>query len=144
MGARVFLLQIFRLGPWAHPVSYSICTGVKHSCRGLPLVSTLCRSYELVEPCLYFPRMLSGRVQGLFPHLSHGRYMSRPSSNEVAMQCEAPIIQISACCYLSGPHIQPPHHSALQPPLLARPTMLHLFIVITMEKDTSQFHTWQV
>jgi hypothetical protein len=70
-------------------------------------------------------------------------HMPRPSRrNEVAMQCEAPVIQISAY-YLPGPHIRPPHHSAVQPPLLALPTMLHLFFVITMAKDT-KFHTWQV
>jgi hypothetical protein len=90
-----------------------------------------------VELYLYFPRKPSWRGQGLFPHLSHARYMPRPlRRNDVAMKCEAPVIQISACGYLPGPHIQPPHHSALLPLLLARPTMFHLFIVITMEKGT--------
>ena len=37
------------------------------------------------------------------------------------MLFEDPVIQISACCYLPGPHIQPPHHSALQPPQSASP-----------------------
>jgi hypothetical protein len=59
---------------------------------------------------------------GPFSHLSHARYMPRPSCNEVAIQCEATVIRISASCFLPGPHIQPPHHSALQPPQSASPT----------------------
>jgi hypothetical protein len=56
-------------------------------------------------------------------YLSHARYMPCPSRcNEVAMRCEAPVIQISACCCLPGPHIQPPHHSALHPPQSVSPT----------------------
>jgi hypothetical protein len=57
---------------------------------------------------------------GTISHLSHARYMPRPSRNKVAMQFEAPVILISACCYLPDPHIQPPHHSALPPSFVYR------------------------
>ena len=94
----------------------------------------------------FFPLCLHGADRD-FSHLSHARYMPRPSTrNEVAMQCETPVIQSSACCYLPGPHIQPPHHSVLQPAHSASPAHhASLFIVITtMGKDSFKFHTLQV
>jgi hypothetical protein len=98
-----------------------------------------------VELYLYFPVCLH-EVDRDFSHLSYARYMQRPSRNEVAKKCEAPVIQISACCYLPGLHIQPPHHSALQAPHSASPAHhVSLFIVITtMPKDSFNFHTLQV
>ena len=84
-------------------------------------------------------------VRDFLSHLSHARYMPRPPRNEVAMECEAPVIQISACCYLPSPHIQPPHHSGLQPPQSASPAHHGSFIVVTtMAKDSFKFHNQQV
>ena len=133
-----FLLQKVRPGSWAHPASFSMDTGVKHS--GREVYHSSPPSVEVMNEwsCISTsPRMPSWRGQGLFSHRSHARYMPRPSRrNEVAMQCEAPVIQISACCYLPAGST----HSAATPLcspapllLLAQPTMLHVFIVITLE-----------
>jgi hypothetical protein len=82
---------------------------------------------------------------GTFSHLSHARYIPRPSRNEFAMRCEASVIPSSACCYFPGPHIQPPHRSALQPPHSV--SMAHhasLFIVINNGEGQFKFHSLQL
>jgi len=98
-----------------------------------------------VKLYLYFPSMLHGLDRDF--NLSHARFMPRPSRyNEVVIYCEDPVIQSSACCYIPGPHIQPPHQSALQHPHSASPAHhASLFIVITtMAKDSFKLHTLQV
>ena len=116
-GKCVFLLHNVRPGSGAHPASYSMDTGVKHSGREVYHLSPPTAEVMNEWSCIYFPPFPSYHERGLFSYLSYARYIPHPSRrcNEVAMQCEAPVIQISACCYLPGPHIQPPHHSALQP-----------------------------
>ena len=117
VGARVFFFgKTFGLvlGPTQVPTQW--IRGVKHS--GCEVYHSSPPSAEVMNEwsCtsyLCFPRMPSWLGQGLFFYLSHARCMPCPSRNEVAMQCEASVIQISASCYLLGPHIHPPHHSAL-------------------------------
>ena len=123
-GQEFFLLQNVQPGSWAHPASYSMDTRVKHSDREVyhssPPSAEVMNEWRCSSTA---PVWLHG-LDRVFSHLSLACYMPRPSRrrNEVAMQCEAPIIQIFACCYLPGPHIQPPHHSTLQPPQSASPT----------------------
>jgi hypothetical protein len=115
-GKSFFLLQNVRPGFWAHPASYSMdTTWVKHLGREVyhssPLNARLMNEWSCISTS-------SVRLHGVDrDFFSYARYMPSPSRhNDVHIQCEAPVIQISACCYLPGPYIQPPHHSALQPP----------------------------
>ena len=123
VGARVFFFGT-TFGPALGPtqVSTQWIWEVKHSGREVyhssPPSAEGMNEWTCIptSPCAFMG-------QGLFSLLSHARYMPRPSRrcNEVVRQCEAPVIQISACCYLPGPNIQPPHHSVLQHPQSASP-----------------------
>lgn len=147
-GVRVFfsLLQNVRPGCGAHPASYSMDTRVKHSGREVYHSSPSSAEIKNKWNCTSTsPVCLHVVVRDFLSHLSHARYMPRPPRrNEVAMQCEAPVIQISACCYLPSPHIQPPHHSGLQPPQSASPAHHGSFTLTTMAKDSFKFHNQQV
>ena len=84
-GQEFFLLQNVRPGSWAHPASYSMDTGVKHSGREVyhwspPSVKVM-NEWSCISA---FP--MSMLWAGTFSHLSHARYIPRPSRNEVDMQ----------------------------------------------------------
>ena len=140
-----FLLQNVRPGSGAHPASCSMDTGVKHpwrefyrsSARGVEVMSE--RSYNcLLPPYAFIPWV------GLFL-IFHVRATFRSHSVAIRLLCSVKLLSFR---FLPAappcPHIQPPHHSTLQPPLVTRPTMLHLFIVITMEDTFLSSTTWQV
>jgi len=91
VGARVFFFCKFRPGPWAHPASYSMDSGVKQSG---------CEVY-------------------------HSSPLSAEVMNEWSCSSTAPIMPSWRG---QGPRIQPPHHSALQPPQSASPTHHSSFV----------------
>ena len=92
----------------------------------------------LLPPYAFIPRA------GLFL-IFHVRATFRSHSVAIRLLCSVKLLSFRFLpAAHPGPHIQPPHHSTLQPPLVTRPTMLHLFIVITMEDTFLSSTTWQV
>lgn len=134
-----FLLQNVRPGSGAHPASCSMDTGVKHpgrevyrsSARGVEVMSE--RSYNsLLPPYAFIPWVglfLTFPVRATFG--SHHAV--------IRLLCSVKLLSFRFLpAAPPGPHIQPTHHSTLQP------AMLHLFIVITMEHTFLSSTTWQV
>ena len=126
-GKSFLLLQNVRPGSWAHPASYSMDTGVKYSGREVHHSSPPSAEVMNEWSCISTSSVCLHGVDRGFFLIFHMPHPSR-RCNEVAIQCEASVIQISACCYFPGPHIQPPHHSALRPPQSASTTHHAAFV----------------
>ena len=118
-GQEFFLLQNVRPGSWAHPASYSMDTGVKHSGREVYHWSPPSVKVMNEWSCISAFPMSSWCGQELFL-IFHMRATFR-AHHVMRLICSEAPVQMSACCYLPGPHIQRPHLSALQPPLSASP-----------------------
>ena len=115
-----FLLQKVRPGSWAHPASFSMDTGVKHS--GCEVYHSSPPSVEVMNEwsCISTsPRMPSWRGQGLFSLIVHMRATCRAHHVVMRLLCNVKLPSfkfLPAATSRPGPHIQPPHRSALLPP----------------------------
>jgi len=120
-----FLLQKVRPGSWAHPASFSMDTGVKHS--GREVYHSSPPSVEVMNEwsCISTSPVCLHGVDRNFFLIVHMRATWRAHHVVMRLLCNVKLPSfkfLPAATSRPGPHIQQPHRSALLPPPYTSPT----------------------
>jgi len=137
-----FLLENVRPGSWAHPASYSMDTGEEHSGREVYQSSPTSAQVVNEWSCISTSSVcLHGVDRAFFTSFTCALHARAYHVMRLLYSVKLPSFKFLPSVN-SRDHTFSRHTTLLSSPpsLLARPTMLHLFIVITME-DTFKFHT---